>query len=442
VATVLALDVGSSSVRAQGFDDRAEPVDELRKEEYEGGDPDEIVSLVRKAIGGRDEDATAIGASCFGHSLIALDAAGKPLTPVLGWRDTRSAGAAEWLRRRVDPAAVQARTGAHVHPSFWPAKLVWLAETDPDAFRRAARFVSFCDYLYEQLLGAAPSCSLSIASGTGLLDLNQQSWDAELLEALSVDESRLPRISGDPQGDWYPAVIDGACSNLGAGCTGTARAALMVGTSGALRILYETAHPQPRPGLFLYRLDEHRVVEGGALSDGGNLHAWLNTTVPASEDGLGERDPEDHGLTFLTFLGGERSIGWDPDATGVIAGLTFDTTARDIHQAGLEGVAFRFAAIADLLPGLEEVVATGGGLLSDPAWIQIMADALARPVTASRIQEASLRGAAVVTLERLGHPPSEAPLGEVFHPREDRADAYRSARERQQRLYEELHGQD
>jgi len=223
VATVLALDVGSSSVRAQGFDDRAEPVDDLRKEEYEGGDPDEIVSLVRKAIDGRDEDATAIGSSCFGHSLIALDAAGKPLTPVLGWRDTRSGGAAEWLRRRVDPAAVQARTGAHVHPSFWPAKLVWLAQTEPDVFRGAARFVSFCDYLYEQLLGVVPSCSLSIASGTGLLDLNEQRWDAALLELLSLDESRLPRISGDPQDTWYPAVIDGACSNLGAGCTGRAR---------------------------------------------------------------------------------------------------------------------------------------------------------------------------------------------------------------------------
>jgi gluconokinase len=374
--------------------------------------------------------------------LLALDGDGKPLTPVLGWRDARSAAAAEWLRRRVDAGTVQARTGAHVHPSFWPAKLAWLAETDPDVFRSASRFVSFSDYLYEQLRGVTPSCSLSIASGTGLLDLNAKRWDAELLEVLSLDESRLPTISDEPQDGWYPAVIDGACSNLGAGCTGKARAALMVGTSGALRILYETERPQPRPGLFLYRLDERRVVEGGALSDGGNLHAWLDKTVPASEDGIGDRDPDDHGLTFLPFLGGERSIGWDPDATGVIAGLTFGTTARDIHQAGLEGVAFRFAAIAELLPGLEEIVATGGGLLSDPAWIQIMADALARPIIASKVEEASLRGAAVATLERLGHQASDAPLGGVFHPREDRADAYRSARERQQRLYEELHGQD
>ncbi len=253
MATVLALDVGSSSVRAQGFDDRAEPVDELRKEEYQGGDPEEIVRLVRKAMGGRDEGAAAIGSSCFGHSLLALGADGKPLTPVLGWRDTRSSGAADCLRRRVDADAVHARTGAYLHPSFWPAKLAWLAETDPDVFRSAARFVSFCDYLYEQLLGVAPSCSLSIASGTGLLDLNEQRWDAELLEILSLDESRLPRISGDPHGTWYPAMIDGACSNLGAGCTGKTRAALMVGTSGALRILYETERPRPRPGLFLYR---------------------------------------------------------------------------------------------------------------------------------------------------------------------------------------------
>jgi len=111
-------------------------------------------------------------------------------------------------------------------------------------------------------------------------------------------------------------------------------------------------------------------------------------------------------------------------------------------RGDLEGVALRFAAIADLLPELEEVVATGGGLLADPEWIQLMADALARPVTASAVEEASLRGAAVAVLERLGYDATQAPLGDVFHPREARAETYRSARERQQRLYEELRGED
>ncbi|MCW2977506.1 MAG: hypothetical protein JWM06_2787 [Actinomycetia bacterium] len=440
---VLALDVGSSSVRAQRFGAEAEPLDELKQERYDGGDPDEIVELVRKVVAGRDKDVDAVGVSCFAHSLIALDEAGRPLTPLLGWRDTRAADAAEWLRRRVpDAAAVHARTGAPLHPSFWPAKLAWLAETEPDVFRRAARFVSFCDYLSVQLLGGGPATSLSTASGTGLLDLAPARWDAELLEILGVGEERLPSISDEPRGGWYPALIDGACSNLGAGCVGRHRAALMVGTSGALRLLYETESPQPRPGLFLYRLDERRVLEGGALSDGGNLHAWLERTLASAEGSLLERGPDEHGLTFLPFLGGERSTGWDPDATGAIAGLTFDTTPRDIRQAGLEGVAFRFAAIADLMPELGEVVATGGGLLADPEWIQLMADALARPVTRSTVEEASLRGAAVAALERLGCQTPEAALGEVFHPREAWVDAYRSARERQQRLYEELRGED
>jgi gluconokinase len=443
VSSVLALDVGSSSVRAQRFDERGEPLDDLRKERYDGRDPDEIVELVRKVVGGRDEEADAVGASCFAHSLIALDSTDRPLTPILGWRDIRAAGSAEWLRRRVpDSAAVHARTGAPLHPSFWPAKLAWLAEAEPELFRESERFVSFSDYLYSELLGVEPVTSLSIASGTGLLDLRTRAWDSELLDILGVGEERLPRISDEPYDAWYPALIDGACSNLGVGSVGRHRAALTVGTSGALRLLYETEEPQPRPGLFLYRLDERRVLDGGSVSDGGNLHAWLEKTLAGAEGSLLDRGPEEHGLTVLPFLGGERSTGWDPDATGVISGLTFDTTPQDIRQAALEGVAFRFAAIADLLPGLEEVVATGGALLADPEWIQIMADALARPVTASAVAEGSLRGAAVAILERLGYEAVSAPLGNVFAPREARAEAYRSARERHQRLYEELRGKD
>ena len=420
MATVLALDVGSSSVRAQRFDERGEPADALRQERYDGREPDEIAALSRAVLDGGEPD----GISCFGHSLIPLDGNGKPLTELLGWRDTRSADAAEWLRRRLDNDAVHARTGAYLHPAFWPAKLAWLAETEPEIFRRTERFVSFADYLRGE-----PVTSPSLASGTGLLDLTTSRWDEELLAALGVDEERLPALAD------IPVWIDGVCSNLGASCTG-GRAALNIGTSGALRVLYETERPQPRPGLFLYRLDDQRVVEGGALSDGGNLYAWLNETLVS-----GEPSGRDHGLTFLPFLGGERSIGWDPDATGTITGLTFDTTAADIRQAALEGVGFRFAAIAELMPEIEEIVASGGAISDDERWLQILADAFARPVTLARVREASLRGAAVAALERGGYEVPEAPLGEVFHPREERAEAYRSARERQQRLYEELRGE-
>jgi gluconokinase len=436
LARVLALDVGSSSVRAQVFDERGRPCDEGSQLRYATDDPDEIVWLVREAMAGRQEGVDAVGASCFGHSLIAVDEDGRPLTPVLGWRDVRAADAAEWLAGRLDPKRVHARTGCHLHPSYWPAKLAWLAKSEPDVFRRARRFVSFCDYLTMELLGCEPVSSLSMASCTGLLDLNECRWDEELLDALELDEARLPGLSDEPVNGWYPAWFDGVCSNVGAGCVGEGRAALMVGTSGALRVVYESERARPRPGLFLYRIDRLRVVEGGALSDGGNLHSWLERTLRDTEGSLEERDPDSHGLTFLALLGGERSVGWNPRAAGAILGLTLETTPLDLLQAALEGVAFRFAEIADLLPDLEDVVATGHGLLADRTWIQIMADALGRPVTASGVAEASLRGAAVLALERLGFEAETATLGEVFEPRRDRADAYRSARARQRALYE------
>jgi gluconokinase len=421
---VLALDVGSSSVRAQRFDARGNPHGELRQERYDTQDADEVAAAVRGVLDGHEPDAT----SCFAHSLVAVDESWKALTPILGWRDTRSAGAAEWLARRLDAQAVHARTGAFLHPSFWPAKLAWLAETEPEVFRRAKWFVSFADYLR----GTAET-SLGMASTSGLLDLTTQRWDEELLATLRLDPERLPRLAD------VPVWPDAACSNVGAGCTGRERAALMIGTSGALRVVYESERPQPKPGLFLYLADERHVVEGGALSDGGNLYAWLERTLADASGPLAERDPRDHGLVVLPFLGGERSTGWNPEARGTVHGLTLATTPLDVRQAAYEGVAFRFAAIADLLPELREVVATGGGLLRDRDWVQIMADALARPVTISGVPEASLRGAAVLALERRGHEADGAPLGDLLHPREDRAEAYRAAREAQQRLYDALY---
>jgi gluconokinase len=421
--SVLALDIGSSSVRAQRFRERGEAASELRQEVYESDDPAEVAAAVRRVLEDEEPDAT----SCFAHSLVAVDEGWNALTPILSWRDTRSADAADRLARMLDPEAVHARTGAFLHPSFWPAKLAWLAGTEPETFRRTACFVSFADYLR----GEAET-SVGMASTSGLLDLATQEWDAELLDILGVEEERLPRITD------VPLWPDAACSNAGAGCVSRDRAGLMVGTSGAFRVLYESKRPQPQPGLFLYLADARRLVEGGALSDGGNLYEWLERTLDDASGSLAERDPSDHGLTFLPFLGGERSTGWNPHARGTIHGLTLETTALDVRQAAYEGVAFRFAAIADLLPEVREVVATGAGLLHDRNWIQIMADALARPIHVSSVPEASLRGAAVLALERLGHEVADAPIAGVVQPRPDRAEAYRTAREQQQKLYEAL----
>lgn len=451
MTVVLALDVGTSSVRARVYDERGEHLEGVEaqtKYEVTHGhdgraefDPEHLVEATVAALDEARREAggplVAVGASCFWHSLMAVDARGRALSPLVTWRDTRSVAAAERLAGLVDADAVHARTGCVLHPSYWPAKLLWLRETAPDLFRAAHRFVSFADYLYGQLAGELRT-SLSMASGTGLLDVGTCTWDEELLGVVGLDADRLPEVSDEPVGGgaepWFPALGDGALSNVGAGCVTPDRAALMVGTSGAFRVLYPAESARARHGLFLYRLDERRLVQGGALSDGGNLYAWLTQTLRLPVRAA-LADPDAHGLTFLPLLGGERSPGWNGRARGAIAGLTFDTTPDEILQAALEGVAYRFAEIADLLPEAREIVATGRALVVSPDWTQVLADVLERPVALSQVEEASTRGAAVMTLERLGHTPSAPPAGRTFEPRPDRAEAYRAARERQRELY-------
>jgi gluconokinase len=440
---VLALDVGSSSVRACPYDERGREAGGAAQRTYEARqardgsaelDADELVAAARAVLDEAGGGHDALGSSCFMHSLLLLDERDRPLAPVLLWQDRRAAAQAEQLARRLDEEAVHARTGCALHPSFWPAKLAWLRAERPELLGRARRVVSFGDYLFLALTGELRT-TLSTASGTGLLDLRARRWDAELLEELGVGEELLPPIDPEPAGVTHPPLADGVCSNLGAGCTTRDRAALNIGTSGALRVVHE-GDPEPRPGLFCYLVDERHVVEGGAVSDGGNLYAWLRRTLRLED--VEPRPPDGHGLTFLPLLGGERSPGWNPRATGAVAGLTFDADAVDLLQAGREGVAYRLAETADLLPEVREVVATGHALLASPEWIQVFADVLGRPVTASAVAEGSARGAAVHVRERLGVEPEAAPLGRLHEPDRERTELYRAARERRRERYRRL----
>jgi gluconokinase len=439
---VLALDVGSSSVRAGAYDEQGRELGEPARIAYEARrghdgsaelDPDPLVHACEAVLAEAGAGEEATGISCFWHSLLLLDERDRPLTPVLLWQDRRSTLQAEQLRARLDPDEVHQRTGCFLHPSFWPAKLMWLREQG--TLDRARRAVSFADYLFLRLTGELRT-TLSTASGDGLLDLRERAWDAELLDALGIGAELLPPLGDDPAaGQVFPPLGDGACSNLGAGCTTRERAALMIGTSGAYRVLRE-GEPDPHEGLFCYLADRGRVVEGGAVSDGGNLFAWLERTLRLET--FEPREPDGHGLTFLPLLGGERSPGWNPRATGTIAGLGFHTDSTDLLQAGLEGVAYRLADVAEALPEVREAVATGRALLASDWWTQLFADVLGRPVTASGVSEGSARGAAVHVLERLGAEPEPAPLGATYQPRHERTEIYAAARERQRELYGRL----
>jgi gluconokinase len=475
-ALVLTLDVGTSSVRTLLFDAgcRAVPGSETRLEYRprigaDGtaeADADRLERLAHRAItatlaGAGAAEVAAVGVSTFWHGLVGLDAGDRPTTPLVLWSDTRSWAQAERLRGQVDGEAVRLRTGCPIHPSYWPAKLAWLRERSPDAWERTVRWVSFGDLLYLRLFGELGT-SASMASGTGLRRLGG-GWDGELLELLRVGEERLPAETAEMRGLrpgprrrwprlaaalWLCAAGDGALANLGSGCVDPTQRALTVGTSGALRTIADRRPEHLARGLWCYLLTPERYVVGGSLSDGGNLYAWLLRTLRVDEAGLEARlrrmRPAATGLTFLPLLAGERSLGFAPRATGAIAGLTHATTPDDILRAGLEAVAITFAsvdgALDETVPGARRLVASGAGLLSSPAWVQMMADAIGKPVAVSRsAMEASSAGAAALALERIGiarRPTSGA--GRNVEPRGAARARYEEARRRQGWLYAKL----
>ncbi|HVF23268.1 MAG TPA: gluconokinase, partial [Pyrinomonadaceae bacterium] len=387
----------------------------------------------------------------FWHSLMGVDADGAPTTPLLTWADTRATQQAQELRAEFDEREIHARTGCRLHPSYWPAKLRWLKAEHPRKFDATRQWLGFGEYLCLRLFGKT-AASVSMASATGLFNQRTCDWDAELIREIGVPSETLPRIFTDKT----PIVVgDGAANNIGAGCTTKDKIALMIGTSGAMRVVY-TGEPPTNlpPSLWSYRVSRERVVVGGALSDGGGLLDWLvqslNTgdNTAALQQQLAAFKPDSHGLTILPFWSGERSPGWHTEARGGIFGLRQHTTTLEIFRAALEAIAYRFALIADALdeiaPGAT-VIATGNALRSSPVWLQIIADVLGRPVILGRASEASLRGAALLALEAVGKIGNleavPVSVDEVFEPDMQRHARYREGLARQQDLYERLFGE-
>jgi gluconokinase len=482
---VLSLDVGTSSVRAMIWDRNGDwmPGWETEIEHTMTTTPDggvetsaeqlfkrtaRCIDGVLEQAGGHASAIAAVGMSTFWHNLLGVDADGRPLTPIYTWADLRSQGAAEQLKQRLDERAVHARTGATLHSSYLPAKLLWLSQTQPELFGQVRSWMGFGEYFLQRLFGRAV-VSVSIASGTGLMDQDSCTWDQAMLQALPISAGQLSEIVDAGNAScglgkkwakrwpalkdvaWYPALGDGACSNVGCNCVTRERMALSVGTSAALRVLWPANGVHTPWGLWRYRLDREHIILGGALSNGGNLVRWLRATLQLGKrkeaaETIAALDPDAHGLTVLPFLAGERNPDYRSDARAAIVGLGLATTPIEIARASLEAVSYRIGLLHRLLAGVvpeaQRIVVNGGAILKRPYWIQITADVTGAALTASSEAEATSRGAALMALRALGEAPSlEAAadrLGEGYTPDAERHAVYVRAAARQQRLYDLL----
>ncbi len=480
---ILALDIGTSSVRAALYDFRGDVLPEtfVKNERQlkltaDGGaeiDALEALAQVEKAIDDvlkKTKNLVGqieyVAASAFWHSLVGVDKNGNPTTQVFGWADTRSRKYVSNLRENSDEDKIHNRTGARFHSSYWTAKLLWLQKEQERVFQKTVRWLSFSDFMALHFFGKAAT-GVSMASGTGIFDIRKCVWDEEILKFLKIEKETLPEIVAEDSetfqliepyakrwsklkdAKWFPAIGDGAANNIGAGCAEKSKAALMIGTSGAMRVAFKGEPPVKIPvGLWCYRIDRKRILIGGALSDGGGLYRWLkdNFRLKANDDQteieIEKRAPDAHGLTFLPFLAGERSTGYNESAHGAVLGLKSATDTIDIVQAALESVAYRFAEIYDQLNDVvkvREIIASGGALRESPVWTQIIADVFGQNMSLPDTREASSRGAVLLALEITSKIESvekiATPKGREFKFDKKRNAIYKKARERHEKFY-------
>lgn len=482
---VLALDIGTSSIRAILFDRTGQALEgiEARQQNYiETGqdgsfetDPDALLEKVWQCIDDVLEKAgplaEKIGGVCcctFVSNVLGVNADGRAVTALVLYADTRAARQAAELRARLDEEYFHQRTGTRFHASYLPARLLWWQQEKPEEFARARRWISFGEYLLYQLFGEG-SASYSVASWTGLQDRVRLEWDDALLRYLPVEPENLstlvdadhhwhglrgvfarrwPALREVP---WFPAIGDGAAANLGSGCTSPQRVAISMGTSSAVRTVIEAMEFPLPPGLWCYRVDRRRALLGGAMTEGGSVYAWLCKILNLEgivdvEQALAQMPPNPSGLAFLPLISGERSPGWLSEARGVISGLSIANTPLDLLRAGLEGVACRIALVYSLLrPALPPdhlIVASGGAIQGSPAWQQILADALNCRVHLSSVPETSTRGAVLLALEALGVIDDLTNLPDLSVPAAEPIPAhhahYQEVMEQQREMYEKL----
>jgi gluconokinase len=472
----LAVDIGTSAVRAFLYDADGVGISGVRLR-YEwttspdGGaemDAERLIGLVVEAMevamagaGPMGARVAVVGLTAMWHSLIAVGADDAPVTALYAWSDTRAGAAADGLRRTLDETAFHARTGTVFHPSYLPARIIWLRGMQPRVAASVRRWMTVGDFLSLRLFGS-PTISVSMASGTGLFDQQAVTWDAPLLDALEVRREALSeitdvdtpmrglrpefaaRLSALRDVPFVPVVGDGAAANVGSGCMRPEALALSIGTSAALRVLARAPGIQIPAGLWCYRLDRSHVVLGGALSNGGNVYAWMRNSLKLPptdeiETALRNGAPDAHGLTMLPYLAGERSPDWSLTARGAIAGLRLDTGPIELVRAGMEAVALRLALVQNLLrgsfPTLRTIVASGGALRQSPTWAQIVTDALGAPLAVAEDHEASSRGAALLALQTVGAIPdaadAEPPPTTLLFPDAERTAVYAKALARQ-----------
>jgi glycerol kinase len=400
---------------------------------------------------GESVDLAAVAVTNQRESTAAWDrATGLPVGPVISWQCRRTAALCEEARAAGLAPMIEARTGLPLDPLTSATKFRWLLdEHDPDRSRSAAG--DLCVGTVDSLLlwnltgGDVFATDASNASRTQLFDINRLAWDDELLAAFGVPRSVLAEVrpsnaqfgltrqlgrlpAGVPvaavMGDSHAALFGHGIARASAtkATYGTGTSLMCVtpelrrsshGLSGTVAWALANPADECSPANTIYALEGNISVSGMAVRWMGEI---LGLADPDSELAELASSVSDSGqVYFVPAFVGLGAPRWEPDARGVIVGLTRGTSRAHLARACFEAIAYQvrdvFDALADDLGGPPDILLADGGASQSDLLMQIQADLLARPVQRNRTAELSALGVAHMAGLGVGMWDSVAALG-------------------------------
>ena len=406
-------------------------------------EPAEMLAAVEKVINDaaavvKRENCTllAVAFSSENQSLILLDENYEPLTRIITWADTRARQVASRIKRNLVARELFMDTGTPIHPMSPFVKLLWLKEEHPQLLAKTAYVADIKSYIFHYLFDTF-KIDISVASCSGMLNINTRNWDEQALKMTTMQAHQLPEIvsSTSQEVGLTPAAqarlqipadtpfvyggFGGAMSNIGLGAVEKGTVAISIGTSAAVRVMTDAPVIDPQQRLFCYALDAEHWVIGGPLNNGGDVFQWaVNHLVDANAVKNEGTDPfklanqviadvpaGSHGLIFHPFLGGERAPIWDANARGSFFGLNQLHTRADMLRSVMEGITMNVGSVFEVLTdlvGSPQKVMAAGGFTDSLVWRQMLADVLGYPVGIAMAHGSCCLGAATIALKSLG----------------------------------------
>ncbi|HVB02172.1 MAG TPA: gluconokinase [Chitinophagaceae bacterium] len=436
---IIGVDIGTSGTKALAYTTKGKVLTDSRasyphlqpRPRYSEQDPEIIIKAVVNCIAEVTEKTgrkpLGIGFSAAMHGLMAVNAQGKPMMPLITWADTRSIGETSALRSSPEAAEIYRRTGTPIHPMSPLCKLLWLRKHHPGLMHKAYKFISIKEYLFFLFFGEFV-IDHSIASATGLFDTGALKWYSKALNIAGITPAQLSRpvptdfiLKGlkkrfrDKTGltAGTPFVIgasDGCLANLGTGAMDPKTMAVTIGTSGAVRVAGPAPLTDPAQRIFNYILSDKVFISGGPVNSGGVVLEWFNRqflpgkSVAQVIARAMKTKPGAEGLLFLPYIQGERAPIWDPQARGVFFGIDIRHQVGHFARAVLEGITYNICGVQRLLEQLgkpAKEIRLSGGMIRSRAWAQLITDMLGRPAVITSDEDASATGAAMMAMAAL-----------------------------------------